>query len=77
MGLGATRFRVGDLVGVAWLFSSSVYVPTVDARMRTSATSPRFTGYDMDGGYAGYIVAPEAVIYSLHRVFPRIKRYHF
>ena len=36
---------------------------------RTSASTPRFTGWDRDGGYADYVVAEEAYVYALPASF--------
>lgn len=46
VGAGATRFAVGDRIGVGWIHSSS---GSADENL-----SPRFgaTGRDIDGGYA-------------------------
>jgi alcohol dehydrogenase, propanol-preferring len=69
-GPGVTRFQVGDRVGVAWLFSSCGACPYCRRGDENLCISPRFTGYDVDGGYAEYIVAPEAFIYPLRPGIP-------
>ncbi|MBI3803441.1 MAG: zinc-dependent alcohol dehydrogenase family protein [Nitrospirae bacterium] len=64
-GAEATRFQVGERVGVAWLWAACggcLYCLRGDENL---CELPQFTGYDVDGGYAEYIVAPEAFIYRL------------
>ena len=64
-GAGAERFPVGARVGVAWLHASCgrcVYCRRGDENL---CDAPRFTGWHVDGGYAEYLVAPEAFVYSL------------
>ena len=46
------RFRVGDRVGIAWLRRPAEAAASARAGTRTSASRPRFTGWDADGGYA-------------------------
>lgn len=65
LGPHTSRFQVGDRVGVAWLWAACgacFYCLRGDENL---CELPQFTGYDVDGGYAEYIVAPEAFIYSL------------
>lgn len=64
-GPGARRFAAGQRVGVAWL-------RRVCGRCRFCARGdenlclePEFTGWDADGGYAEYVVAPEDFAYPL------------
>lgn len=64
-GTQASRFRTGDRVGVAWLWAACggcFYCLRGDENL---CELPQFTGYDVDGGYAEYLLAPEAFIYPL------------
>jgi len=70
LGPHATRFQVGNRVGVAWLWAACgacFYCLRGDENL---CELPQFTGYDVDGGYAEYIVAPEAFIYPLPSDLP-------
>ncbi|HET6370825.1 MAG TPA: zinc-dependent alcohol dehydrogenase family protein, partial [Nitrospiria bacterium] len=64
-GPGASRFRPGDRVGVAWLYASCGNCPYCRRGDENLCEFPRFTGYDVDGGYAEYLVANEAFIYPI------------
>jgi propanol-preferring alcohol dehydrogenase len=64
-GAGAQRFREGDRVGIAWLHrvcGSCRFCKRGDENL---CTAPRFTGWDVDGGYAESVVAPEDFVYAL------------
>lgn len=70
LGPEATRFQAGDRVGVAWLWAACgacFYCLRGDENL---CELPQFTGYDVDGGYADYIVAPETFIYPLPENLP-------
>ena len=70
LGPGSTRFEVGARVGVPWLHASCGVCSYCGRGDENLCERPRFTGYDVDGGYAGYQVAPEAFIYPLPTVLP-------
>jgi len=63
LGAGVSSHRVGDRVGVGWIYSSS---GAVDENL-----SPQFraTGRDVDGGYAEYMTVPETYTYPIPKVF--------
>ena len=64
-GRASQGFAVGDRVGVPWLGLDRRHLPLLPQRIRKiSATTPRFTGYQIDGGYADYTVADAR--YCLH-----------
>jgi propanol-preferring alcohol dehydrogenase len=70
LGEDCRRVREGDRVGVAWLHAACgrcVYCRRGDENL---CDAPRFTGYDVDGGYADYLVAPEAFLYPLPVAWP-------
>jgi propanol-preferring alcohol dehydrogenase len=64
-GAGAERFGEGDRVGVAWLHSACGACRFCASGRENLCTAPRFTGWDVDGGYAEYVVAPEAFVHPL------------
>ncbi len=64
-GAGAARFREGDRVGVAWLHRACGACRFCAAGAENLCTAPRFTGWDADGGYAEFVVAPEDFVYAL------------
>jgi propanol-preferring alcohol dehydrogenase len=69
VGPGATRFRPGDRVGVAWLRHTCGECVFCAAGQENLCESARFTGYHADGGYAEQAVVPEAFAYALPPVF--------
>lgn len=64
-GAGAERFGEGERVGVAWLHSTCGACRFCTSCRENLCTEPRFTGWDVDGGYAEYVVAPEAFVHPL------------
>jgi propanol-preferring alcohol dehydrogenase len=70
LGPGAKRFRVGDLVGVAWLHRACGQCPYCLRGQENLCENPVFTGYDVDGGYAEYVLAHDAFAYHLPRDLP-------
>jgi alcohol dehydrogenase, propanol-preferring len=65
LGPGAARFQVGDRVGAAWLHASCGVCPYCRRGDENLCDAPCFNGYDIPGGYAQYMVAPEAFIYPI------------
>jgi propanol-preferring alcohol dehydrogenase len=64
-GAGATRFAVGDRVGVAWLASTCGRCRFCRRGDENLCTDAVFTGWDIDGGYADAMVADERFVYRL------------
>ena len=64
-GSGASRFRVGDRVGIAWLNKACGGCRFCAQQAENLCLEPRFTGWDVDGGYAESVVVPEAFAYAL------------
>jgi propanol-preferring alcohol dehydrogenase len=64
-GAGAGGFREGDRVGVAWLHRACGACRFCKRGDENLCTAPRFTGWDADGGYADYVVAPADFVYAL------------
>jgi propanol-preferring alcohol dehydrogenase len=65
LGDGASRFKVGDRVGVPWLGGTDGTCPWCRRGAENLCVSPTFTGWDVDGGYADACVASEAYVYAL------------
>lgn len=65
LGPGATRFAVSDRVGIAWLRQTCGTCRFCIRGDENLCLSPRFTGWDADGGYAEYAVVDERFAYPL------------
>jgi propanol-preferring alcohol dehydrogenase len=68
-GRSAARYRVGARVGVAWLHRTCGVCEFCLAGRENLCEAALFTGYTVDGGYAEYIVAPEAFTYPIPKGF--------
>jgi propanol-preferring alcohol dehydrogenase len=64
-GPGATRFREGDRIGIAWLRSTCGICQYCRSGAENLCRDSRFTGYHEDGGYAQYAVVREDYAYAL------------
>src|SRR5512135_3382953 len=60
---GATRFKAGDRIGVAWIHSACGRCTYCTSGRENLCDDFRATGRDVDGGYAEYAVVPEAFAY--------------
>jgi alcohol dehydrogenase, propanol-preferring len=65
LGDGASRFELGDRVGVAWLRATCGACRFCRRGDENLCTRPRFTGWDDDGGYAPWAVVDERFAYSI------------
>lgn len=65
LGPGASRFAVGDRVGIAWLRHTCGSCTFCRRGAENLCRSPRFTGWDDDGGYAERAVVDERYAYAL------------
>ena len=70
VGEKVTRYRVGDRVGAAWLHSTCGECEFCRGGKENLCRQARFTGYDVDGGYAEYTVVPEDYTYPVPGGFP-------
>ena len=68
-GPGVSAVRVGDRVGVAWIYSACGKCRFCREGYENLCPEFRGTGRDADGGYAGYMVAREDYV---HRIPERI-----
>jgi propanol-preferring alcohol dehydrogenase len=69
LGAGATRFEVGERVGIAWLRHTCGSCRFCQRGAENLCLEPRFTGWDADGGYADLAVADERFVYRLPETF--------
>jgi propanol-preferring alcohol dehydrogenase len=68
-GSRARRFRAGDRVGVAWIFSACGQCGYCREGKENLCVDFRATGRDADGGYAEYAVIPEDFAYPIPEIF--------
>jgi propanol-preferring alcohol dehydrogenase len=73
LGANVTRFRLGDRVGVAWLYSSCGQCDFCHRGLENLCDQARFTGLHADGGYAQYSVVPAAFAYPIPPGFPDLQ----
>jgi alcohol dehydrogenase, propanol-preferring len=69
LGNGCIRFHKGDRVGVPWLGRTCGICRFCAAGRENLCVEPRFTGWDVDGGYAEYVVVEEGFAYAIPEVF--------
>ena len=73
VGKKVTRFRAGDRVGVAWLNSTCGKCEFCLKGKENLCEKARFTGYDVDGGYADCTVVSEDFAYPIPQGFSDIE----
>jgi propanol-preferring alcohol dehydrogenase len=64
-GAAAERFQPGDRVGVPWLGGACGGCRYCREGRENLCDAARFTGYDLDGGYAEYTVADERFCFPM------------
>jgi propanol-preferring alcohol dehydrogenase len=64
-GPGASRFKAGDRVGIAWIHWACGRCARCRAGAENLCADARWTGKDVDGGYAEYTVVPEGFAYAI------------
>ncbi len=68
-GEGATRFALGERVGVPWLYSTCGECEFCRRGLENLCREARFTGLHADGGYAEAMVVPERFAYPIPEGF--------
>src|SRR5437763_17079202 len=68
-GPAVSRFRVGDRVGVPWLNWADGTCEYCRRGQENLCDNARFTGYQVDGGYADYQVTDERFAYAIPAAF--------
>ncbi len=65
LGKGASKHKIGDRVGVAWLFSTCGKCKFCRSGRENLCPEFRATGRDANGGYAQFMVVPEDSAYPI------------
>lgn len=65
VGGSVKRLQLGQRIGIAWLRHVDGTCPFCRRGRENLCPGSRYTGYDVDGGYAEYAVAPEEFAYEL------------
>ena len=69
VGIGVSERTVGERVGIAWLQHTCGHCEFCTSRRENLCESARFTGYQVDGGYAEYAIVPASFAYPIPPVF--------
>jgi propanol-preferring alcohol dehydrogenase len=69
-GAAVEGLGVGDRVGIAWLHRTCGSCRFCARGAENLCLAPRFTGWDVDGGYADFAVAPAAFVHPLPAGLP-------
>ncbi len=72
-GAGVETVRVGDRVGIPWLGWTCGTCRYCTTGRENLCDSARFTGYDIDGGYAEYTVADSRFCFPIDRSFSEVE----
>lgn len=69
VGSGVTTRRAGERVGIAWLQGTCGQCQYCRSGRENLCLAARFTGYQVDGGYAEYAVVPAPFAYPIPETF--------
>jgi len=69
VGAGAKGFREGDRAGVIWLHSTDGSCDYCRRGSENLCVNAKFTGYDVNGGYAEAVVVPADFAYQIPKAF--------
>ena len=69
VGSETRRFQLGERVGVPWLARACGECRFCRRGDENLCLTPTFTGWDVDGGYAEYVVADEQFVYPVPSTF--------
>lgn len=69
LGAGVTEVQEGDRVGIAWLQGTCGTCEFCTSGRENLCLKARFTGYQVDGGYAEYAVVPARFAYPIPPAF--------
>ena len=72
-GSGASTFKVGDRVGVAWIYSACGKCKFCRSGNENLCPDFKATGRDANGGYAEYMTVPEDFAYHIPDVFSDVE----
>ena len=68
-GPGAARYKTGDRIGIAWIFSACGNCAFCQAGHENLCPDFRATGRDVNGGYAQYMTVPEDFAHPIPTAF--------
>lgn len=71
--MGGSNVQPGDRVGIPWLHQTCGKCEYCRTGKENLCEAAEFTGYTVDGGYAEYIVAPQAFVYRIPEGFGDLK----
>jgi propanol-preferring alcohol dehydrogenase len=69
LGRDVDRYKVGDRVGVPWLGWTCGECDYCRRGQENLCPRARFTGYDIDGGYAGFTIADHRYCFALPETY--------
>ncbi len=69
IGPGAKGFKEGDRAGVIWLHSTDGQCEYCGRGLENLCVNAKFTGYDVDGGYAEAVLVPATFAYRIPKKF--------
>ncbi len=69
LGAGVSKVKEGDRIGIAWLQDTCGKCEFCTSERENLCLQARFTGYQVDGGYAEYAVVPAQFAYPIPAVF--------
>jgi alcohol dehydrogenase, propanol-preferring len=69
IGSGVKIHHEGDRVGIPWLYSTDRTCTYCRRGQENLCEAARFTGFDVNGGYAEYVVVPAESAYPLPKIF--------
>jgi propanol-preferring alcohol dehydrogenase len=72
-GRDATRFQIGERVGVAWIYSACGKCKFCLEGNENLCADFKATGRDANGGYAGYMTVPEDFVYRIPDIFSDVE----
>ena len=73
LGTNVNELHEGDRVGVTWLYQACGHCSFCRQGTENLCAHALWTGKDVDGGYAEYIVAPAEYVYHIPGVFTDIE----
>jgi propanol-preferring alcohol dehydrogenase len=72
-GPGTNRFQTGDRVGVPWLGATDGTCRYCERGQENLCDQPTFTGYNVDGGFAEFVIADERFCFMLPATYTDVE----
>jgi len=73
LGQGVTRLKLGDRVGVPWLGWTCGQCPACTSGHENLCPSARFTGYQLNGGFAEVAIADQRYCFPIPAGYPDLQ----